>query len=527
MADLSTIEAVDAETGVRDVYNIKDAVARAGIGDLTKRNTTNQSDLVSAINEVVESAGGGDCGITYIESNDTENLVVLRELTSGTYVLQGKFRPYSGSTRTLSFSSKLLVNIITKTAATHVQVFYPVNNVVQFLNITDDAYERTDVNFNDLQASMETLENTVKFSEAQDLTDEQKAQARENIGAVDADFVNDCIESSRYETVLTDLSPTETLEAYILLQATGVLTQLQSGDKSYVVKKYDVAGISTVAITASAAYSAYLYSFCNTSGGIIELSEPATAGSTVTEIVEQVVQVPENATALYVSYIVTASNVAAVQAVELKPIGDTKKWEGKKWVCIGDSLTEVNIRTTMHYHDYVAEATGISVVNLGISGTGYAKGSNTFNSRVDSVPTDADVVTIFGSGNDLSAGIELGEVADTGTETLCGCINTTIDNLIAIMPAVQLGIVTPTPWVGQQPGAGKPMEAYANAIVEICKARSIPCLDLYHCSNLRPWTEEGRAACYSKDDGNGVHPDETGHKLIAPRFKAFLESLLM
>lgn len=61
----------------------------------------------------------------------------------------------------------------------------------------------------------------------------------------------------------------------------------------------------------------------------------------------------------------------------------------------------------------------------------------------------------------------------------------------------------------------------------ICKIRSIPFLDLYHRSNLRPWTVEGRAACYSKDDRNGVHPDETGHKIIAPRFKSLIESLLI
>lgn len=29
------------------------------------------------------------------------------------------------------------------------------------------------------------------------------------------------------------------------------------------------------------------------------------------------------------------------------------------------------------------------------------------------------------------------------------------------------------------------------------------------------------------DEGGGVHPSEAGHKLIAPRFKAFLESILM
>ena len=208
-----------------------------------------------------------------------------------------------------------------------------------------------------------------------------------------------------------------------------------------------------------------------------------------------------------------------------------KVWTGKKWVVIGDSLTEVNGRTTMRYHDYVSESTGIAVVNMGQSGTGYARtkeSETAFYQRISSVPTDADVVTIFGSGNDLGAGLELGTPTDTGTETICGCINTTIDNLIAIMPAVSLGIVSPTPWVGHPPyNTDSSMAKYCAAMKTICENRSIPFLDLYHCSNLRPWTEEGRAACYTKDDGNGVHPDEKGHALIAPRFKAFLETLIL
>lgn len=145
-------------------HDIKDAVARARIGDLASLNTTTQSDLVSAINEAVEMMGspgsgsGESCGITYLES-PSDNPVVLRTLASGTYVLKGKFIPYTGSTRTVSFTSSLLVNIITKTAGTHVQVFYPVNNVVQFLEITDESYERTDIELNELLARLEALEN--------------------------------------------------------------------------------------------------------------------------------------------------------------------------------------------------------------------------------------------------------------------------------------------------------------------------------------------------------------------------------
>ena len=87
--------------------------------------------------------------IVRIDGN-TDNPIYLRELESGTYVLYGKFKPFNGSSAWLSFSSSLLVSVVTKTAGTHVQVFYPVNNVVQFLNITDDAYERTNVYLNNL-----------------------------------------------------------------------------------------------------------------------------------------------------------------------------------------------------------------------------------------------------------------------------------------------------------------------------------------------------------------------------------------
>lgn len=213
-----------------------------------------------------------------------------------------------------------------------------------------------------------------------------------------------------------------------------------------------------------------------------------------------------------------------------KNVIGNKVWQNKKWCTIGDSLTQHNERTRFNYHDYVSKNTGIEVINLGSSGKGYMAGGSedAFYHIALSVPCDSDVVTIFGSGNDLSHGYELGEITDTGTSTICGCINTTIDTIISRLPRVSLGIVTPTPWEDYPPNVkNNLMEEYSNAIIEICRNRSIPCLDLYHESNLRPWTEEGRMACYSNDGGGGVHPDEYGHKLIAPRFKAFLETLII
>lgn len=137
------------------LYDLKDETARTHIGDVSALGTNAKDDLVVAINEMLGRIASLS-GITYIQSNDTANLVVLRSLESGTYVLQGKFRPYEGSPRTLTFSSNLLVNVVTRTAGTHVQIFYPVNNVIQFLSITDDSYERTDIYMNKLLSAPNT-----------------------------------------------------------------------------------------------------------------------------------------------------------------------------------------------------------------------------------------------------------------------------------------------------------------------------------------------------------------------------------
>ena len=85
-----------------------------------------------------------------VESLDFNNMINLRDLASGSYVLCGKFKPHTGSDTTLTFSSELLVNIVKEPSESHVQVFYPYKNCVQYLVITDSTYERTNVYLNEL-----------------------------------------------------------------------------------------------------------------------------------------------------------------------------------------------------------------------------------------------------------------------------------------------------------------------------------------------------------------------------------------
>lgn len=201
----------DSDGNTNLIYPITLLDCVDGAGSLSDLATTEKSDLVAAINELVNRIASLS-GITYVASTDNANLVSIRDMESGTYVFYGKFKPYAASTSTLTFSSKLLVNIVKRTADTQVMVFYPVNNCVQYLKITDDTYERKNIYLNDLMASVDTLETSVgtmsdlttndrtslvaavnelaarptdvvKYS-VQKLLEDQKAQARENIGAL-------------------------------------------------------------------------------------------------------------------------------------------------------------------------------------------------------------------------------------------------------------------------------------------------------------------------------------------------------
>lgn len=325
------------------------------------------------------------------------------------------------------------------------------------------------------------------------------------------------------ELDINSLVGTETQS--VAINASG--TVYTAGSPNFRLVKYDVTAGKKYWITANANWGNLLWCFYDTSDAVVALGQASASGSDDTIITNTEITAPAGA-----SYILVAFNYTTAPADCKTQTGYVLKgkWTGKKWVCVGDSLTAENIRTTKHYFDYVADETGITTVNMGDSGSGYAREQDVgtaFYQRISDCPTDADVVTIFGSFNDLGAGLPIGSVDDTGTTTLAGCINTTITNLQTAIPLVNLGIVAPTPWDTTQPSTSGQAYNYVTMLKDICERRSIPFLDLWRESNLRPWDADFRTLAYSKDGGSGTHPDENGHKLIAPRFKGFLETLLM
>ena len=304
----------------------------------------------------------------------------------------------------------------------------------------------------------------------------------------------------------------------------GIITETGG---NYVIAEGAVEAGEKYLITASTNYTNPFYAWYDANNTLISIGSYSASGGAYSTLIDFEAIAPTGATKIVINW-----NTASISGVLRRDIGKriAKKWYGKKWACVGDSLTDNNQYTTKHYFDYVKDATDIEPINMGDSGTGYKRGEDTnraFYQRISGIDTTADVVTIFGSFNDIGAGYTLGTYTDTDTTTIAGCINATLDNLQAVMPTAILGIVAPTPWATARPDFHIAADNYVNILKQIAEHRSIPFLDLYRHSNLRPWDADFRELAYSNDGGNGTHPNELGQKIIAPKFEGFLYSLLL
>ena len=206
------------------------------------------------------------------------------------------------------------------------------------------------------------------------------------------------------------------------------------------------------------------------------------------------------------------------------------------WVVFGDSLTEYNFRAKYHYFDYVANELPLKIINLGESGTGYKEGSGeAFYQRMERniKDIDFDIFTLFGSFNDLGKGYSLGNVTDTTSDTICGCINMAINTFRKVKPLNKIALVTPTIWrdgvyYGDFKVTREDLDNYVDALLQIAKIKRIPILDLYHDSGLDPNIDKVLEKFYNEDgiQDDGVHPNSLGHKFMYPLWREFIKQFI-
>lgn len=204
---------------------------------------------------------------------------------------------------------------------------------------------------------------------------------------------------------------------------------------------------------------------------------------------------------------------------------------GKQWCCLGDSLTN-GLVTTVPYHRWIEERTGITAYNFGLSSTAITKDTASVDhnmaTRYAQMFDDVDYVTVFGGTNDHGRSLPIGQWGDATEMTLYGAMKILCEGLINKYIGKKIGFLLPCPKCTTNdnvttdysyPSAS--FVPYIECIKDVCARYSIPVLDLYTQSGLHPSIEDYRTA-YMPD---GLHPNSEGSELLSYRIQAFLESL--
>ena len=314
-------------------------------------------------------------------------------------------------------------------------------------------------------------------------------------------------------------------------------TRAQIGYEPVKVKPLEVYRIS-----GCSKWDARLWVIVDSKGKVVDYCSTENSDNLTDTIV-----IPSNGAYLEINELMLNTATKLEKAVSVQ---EKKILSDKKWTAIGDSWTQIHSDKNQSYVDYVSQITGVTAKNAGAGGTGYvAGGANNWNNQFykHEIPNNSDIYTIFGSFNDAYAtNFKFGKKGDTGTDTLWGAMLATINHVYDANPDALIGVITPGPWGAINPFVTNKMsslgahddsgisemsinewaEQYVSTLEEFAKTYSLPLLDLYHGSGLRPWNDNFINSYYhGSNDTDTTHPNAKAmQKYIAPRIASFIES---
>lgn len=193
---------------------------------------------------------------------------------------------------------------------------------------------------------------------------------------------------------------------------------------------------------------------------------------------------------------------------------------------IGDSLTAVYYKSEAEsWVSLIAGWNSMRYENLGISGNPMTKTSDytvakVMSERVDDMDGNKDYTHIFvmGGANDFNYRVPIGENADTEITTFKGAVNHIITVLTSKYPTAK--IVFATTYRRNEAYLDKP---YADAMMEVCKLRSIPCLNNYENSGVQFFDENWMRIFGAINALGNNHLNAAGDLFVAPRFEHALK----
>ncbi len=215
--------------------------------------------------------------------------------------------------------------------------------------------------------------------------------------------------------------------------------------------------------------------------------------------------------------------------------------KGKKIIFLGDSITEGvgASEPKKRYTDLVAQKTGATVYNHGVSGTRIAKQKTPsydpnwdkdFCSRAKDMEKDADVIVVFGGTNDYGHGdAELGTFSDRTNDTFYGALHTLYTYLCETYPTSKKVIMTPLHRVNEESLLNDhnsfvpiaPLKTYVEIIREVAEYYSFPVLDMFKVSGIQPNVPRVKELFMP----DGVHPNDAGYEVISEAIISFLKNM--
>ncbi|MBR3416974.1 MAG: SGNH/GDSL hydrolase family protein [Clostridia bacterium] len=228
------------------------------------------------------------------------------------------------------------------------------------------------------------------------------------------------------------------------------------------------------------------------------------------------------------------------------------KLEGKKWVVCGDSFTYGATDTVLPDGPYkghkavypylIGNRTGINVVLYARNGQtlGYlndATNPNNNNSLTSpnsqfyyqSIPEDADYITIYLGINDVNYDIPLGTIEDATVETYCGAYNVVLSWLRANRPFAHVGIIVTN-------GTGSNGNERTLAQIALAKKYGYPYINLNGDERtpamIRSTNPDIPAAikqnilnAQAVNPSSNTHPNDAAHAFESTFIENFLKSL--
>lgn len=213
--------------------------------------------------------------------------------------------------------------------------------------------------------------------------------------------------------------------------------------------------------------------------------------------------------------------------------------KNKKLHALGDSITYgytvagknedgswIGANVSKKWWEFVAERYGMSATSDAEIGRAFTKDgsmSTRFTQRVQEIPTDSDVIIVFGGTNDFNWSPNIGSIDDTssnenGNISFYSALKFVAEYLSTNFYDKTIIFMTPLPRKNTEGFNGKDVNGkmlidYAEAITKMCRCYGFYCIDLNNICDFYVYSDAWLET-YMVD---GLHPNDLGTKIYVEK----------